>query len=815
MKAQLSFVWFFVIVLQAVGQQKELTVQRIDEPVIIDGTLDEKFWKTALVAEGFIQNSPVTGTDASSPTYVKVAYDNEAVYIGAEMFDQRDSMSLTLSQRDDFGNADWFGVVLDPYNAGTIGFDFLVTSAGVQIDQLHQVTDIDRNWNAVWKSAVSVENDRWVAELRIPFSALRFPDKKVQLWGVNFTRNIRRNRETSNWNFNDPKGINMISQLGVLHGIEEIESPLRLSFVPYVSGYLEHFEGGVSNSLNGGMDVKLGLNDAFTLDMTLIPDFGQVQFDKQVLNLTPFEVQFNENRQFFTEGTELFNKQNLFYSRRVGGEPIHKNRLVEELDSNETIIYNPTVTQLYNASKLSGRTKKGTGIGIFNALTAPMDAQVKDTLTNAIRLIETGPFSNYNVFVIDQNLKNNSSVTFTNTNVTRKGVVYDANVSALGGNLYTKGQKYNGNAFFAVSTIYAPDTLKLGYRTRAHIAKSAGNFLWKLMFQESNDKFDQNDLGFQLNNNTRSVNTKLNYNIFKPFGRFYRVWTSLEINYMQLVNPAEFSEFTVVAKANGTFRNFMTSGVWLETAPIKNKDWFEPRVKGRFYETDEYLGIGGFISSDYSKPFALDVSANTFVFDEVDRFKYYIEVSPRFRFSDKFLLIYTAINERAKNDEGVALTRFFNVTFDGEDPVFSKRNRLTVTNQLSANYIFTNRMGVTFSLRHYWSKVDYNSFFRLDENGRYATTTYTGFDINDNSLHNNSFNAFTIDLVYKWVFAPGSELSLVWKNSIFNSSSEVDQNYVDNLVELTNFPATNSLSFKMLYYIDYGAWHNRFFNREK
>src|SRR5258705_10304557 len=163
-------------------------------------------------------------------------------------------------------------------------------------------------------------------------------------------------------------------------GIKYIKPPLRLSFSPYFSSYVNNYPyntPGIKNtttSLNGGMDVKYGINDAFTLDMTLIPDFGQVQSDNQVLNLSPFEVKYNENRSFFTEGTELFNKGNLFYSRRIGGTPIHFGDVSGQLGANERVLKNPTESKLINATKVSGRTTKGLGVGFFNALTKPMYA---------------------------------------------------------------------------------------------------------------------------------------------------------------------------------------------------------------------------------------------------------------------------------------------------------------------------------------------------------------------------------------------------------------------------------------------------------
>ena len=174
------------------------------------------------------------------------------------------------------------------------------------------------------------------------------------------------------------------------------------------------------------MDLKYGINESFTLDMTLVPDFGQTVFDDQILNVSPFEIQFNENRSFFTEGTELFNKANLFYSRRIGENP----SLNPTLLANESIIEMPTTVQLLNASKISGRTSKGLGVGFFNAITDKTFAVVQDSITgeNREELIE--PLSNYNVLVLDQVLKNNSYVTFTNTNVSRKGSAREENTKS-------------------------------------------------------------------------------------------------------------------------------------------------------------------------------------------------------------------------------------------------------------------------------------------------------------------------------------------------------------------------------------------------
>ena len=787
---------------------------RIADEISVDGVLDEVIWSSAEVNTDFIQNTPLAGQASIGKTEVRLIYDDNAIYIGATMYDDKDSMTLTLSQRDDLGNADWFGVIFDPYNAGTIGFAFLVTSAGVQVDELHDVEKIDANWNAVWKSAVQVSDDKWVAELKIPFSALRFSKENENDWGVNFARNIRRNREQSYWNDNDPTRRNLISQLGLLKGIKDVDSPLRLAFTPYVSGYIENYEGNTGYSANGGMDVKWGVNEAFTLDMTLIPDFGQVQFDNQVLNTSPFEVRFNERRQFFTEGTELFNKPgDIFYSRRIGSAPVNINVAYDDLDSNEIITESPTTSQLINATKLSGRTKKGTGVGVFNALTGRVDTEIQDTISGIKRTVRTGPLTNYNVFVIDQNLKNNSSIALTNTNVWREGFAHDANVTSGVIDIYTDRQKYNFWAVGNISQIITENENRLGHQVIAGAEKSAGNLQAGVTYNEIGENYNPNDLGFNTISNIRTIRAFGAYNIYKPFWRFYRFWSSASVQYTSLVKPSVFSSVAIDGNVGGSFRNFLAAGLDVYLQPFRNHDYFEPRVDGRFYEDDAMVFLGGFISSDYSKPFALDVNGGWYQYFEDNRVGFDMNVSPRIRFNDKWFLVYQYSQNNAFLEEGVALTNSFDVLLIGDDPIFAKRDRTTITNTIDLSYIFNNKMGVTFRLRHYWSKLNYRSFYLLNEDGKMVPNSYTGLDVDDESLHNNSFNAFTIDMAYRWVFAPGSELSLVWKNSIFSFDDQVQLNYFENVGNLLNDPATNSLSLKVLFYIDYWLLHQKVFKK--
>ena len=229
-----------------------------------------------------------------------------------------DSILKELSKRDEENkNFDAFNIFIDPFNNGQVEYNFSVTAAGVQIDdRKFSKTGIDKNWDAVWKSS---KNYRiWMdSRDRNSFLNLDFPNENSE-WGLNMSRSIRRYREDYSWNPINIKYNDYALQAGRLGNFKNINSPIRLSFMPYASIYLEKYKTDINLPYNYGLDLKYGINKSFTLDMTLIPDFGQVSSDDMVLNLSPFEIKYDEKRQFFNEGIELFNKgQDMFYSRRL------------------------------------------------------------------------------------------------------------------------------------------------------------------------------------------------------------------------------------------------------------------------------------------------------------------------------------------------------------------------------------------------------------------------------------------------------------------------------------------------------------------
>ena len=433
---------FFSISLFAQKVHKEIPAMRITASIKIDGNLDEPVWKDAPAALDYTEfrPTPFRKEDNAVRTDVRMLYNDEGIYLGGYCHERtKDSISRELIGRDGFGNNDFIGFIFDTYQDKINGFEYFVTPLGEQMDAKVSPNpdgnNEDFSWNAVWKSAAKIHEDGWSFEIFLPFSAIRFSKKNIQDWGLNIIRRRSQTGQQLAWNPVDVTVNGILTQNGLWKHLENIKPPVRLQLSPYLSLYFNHYpynKPGVKNwtsSINGGMDVKYGISQALTLDMTLIPDFGQVQSDNQVLNLTPFEVKFNEYRSFFTEGTELFNQGNLLYTRRIGGMPIHYYDVQEYTMSNEHLVSNPTESRLINATKISGRLQNGLGIGFLNALTAPQYAVVGNTQGEE-RKIQTNPLTNYNILVLNQSLKHNSSIGLINTNVMRGSHDYSANVVA-------------------------------------------------------------------------------------------------------------------------------------------------------------------------------------------------------------------------------------------------------------------------------------------------------------------------------------------------------------------------------------------------
>ena len=824
--------------------KRQLQAVRISTAPKLDGLLDEAVWQTAPIATKFYELEPTPGREEKHPTEVRVLYDDAAIYIGAIMHDvSQDSILRELSARDNIGNSDWFGVMVDTYNDHLNGYEFILTSGGVQFDaRISPTNGEDESWDAVWDSRTALRGNDWVAEIRIPYSAIRFSKAIEQVWGINFVRQRRSTRQKFFWNEIKPQVDGFVNQWGTLTGVRDIKPPLRLSLTPYVSAYVNHYpynEQGKKNtttSFNGGADVKWGINESFTLDATLVPDFGQVLSDNQVLNLSPFEVQFNENRGFFTEGTELFNKGGLFYSRRVGATPLGFGAVEGQLrpgrrttdgkrQGGEFVVQNPGVTRLLNATKISGRTSKGLGVGIFNALSNDVYATVQDSTGGGRRDVLTQPFANYNIVVLDQSLKNNSFVSLINTNVTRAGSTYDANVT---GGLFRFANKANSYALDG-RVVYSRrrgtefgSTTQIddqnGYKYYLSLGKISGNFTWSVDHGIESRTYNPNDLGLLFANNSISQSVNASYNIYKPFWKVNRLSTYGGLNYSLLEQPRRYQDAGVYAGANTIFaKSFLFVRLNVDASPL-TRDYFDPRREpiGKYYvRKPATFGFNGNFSSDYRKKFALDVGygARFFANDgaRTGRDGFDLNLGPRYRASNQLSFVYQIGYGLRRNQIGYAGSLRGNNALDAPlllafggprgDVLLGRRDVTTFTNTATAIYTFTNRMSLNVRLRHYVSNVHYRDFSRLRPDG--VETQEPDYQRN----RDNTFNAFNIDAVYAWWFAPGSQVSIVWKNASasFLESNAATPLYFDNLSNTINTPHNNNVSVKVLYFLDYLA----------
>ncbi|HAW19991.1 MAG TPA: hypothetical protein DCX14_07405 [Flavobacteriales bacterium] len=785
----------------AQAEKKSIPATRSSTDIKIDGSLDDAAWESAPIARDFIMFEPENGDPEIEgfETEIRVLYTDNAVYIGAMMFDPHpDSVLKQLTKRDVYNeNCDWLGIFINPYNDGLSDFNFWVTAAGTQSDAKTTVNGDDFSLNSVWNSSVKMNENGWVVEAEIPYIALRFPEAPVADWGLNFMRNIRRKRKQYSWNLLDLGSGNRLEyQCGLLTNMTDIDPPVRLSAMPYVSAYVDDFNGKTTYDLNAGLDLKYGINESFTLDMTVIPDFGQVAYDQQFLNLSPFENQFDENRQFFTEGTELFNIGNLLYTRRIGGAP--KNIQGIDLNSSDSVEIRQGYTRLLNATKISGRTKHNLGIGFMNSLTA-------DNFSTRIENGEetqvlTEPMTNYNVLVFDQRFNRTSSVSLVNTNVLRKGGSRDANVTALLGSFYTK----SGNHLLEVSgnqsAIFEGDSIETGYRSSARLADVGGHWRWAGQAEFKTDDYNPNDLGFQRRNNAIFYQGEVGYRTTKPVGPFNKFSHDIVAWYQFLFKPYRYEE--TVISYNGFFllRNFFAFGMNAAMTPNDVYNYYEPREWGRWFRGPAQRSVGGFISSDYRRKVALDANGTFFWWNRLGKQETTFRLRPRFRFGDHFFALPIFKIVDANNDYGYV---------PDNDPTqvhFGRRNTLTIENSIDAQYVFTPKTSLTLVLRHTYTDVDYRDFYILENDGYLTPTALAG--VND-----LNFNAFNIDLKYSWWFAPGSELVILYRQAVAAADNTVGQSYYQNLDGTFDSPVQNNISVRFTYFLDYNRTRNYFRNR--
>ena len=798
---------------QQIKEQKKLTAKRITAAIKVDGILDESIWQTAPKADGFIEAKPTPfkAEAAENATVVYFLYNNDGLYIGGNLKEQnKDSIASELIGRDGFGNNDFIGVVFDTYYDKLNGFGYFITPLGEQMDAKYAPNpngnNEDFSWNAVWQSAAKMNNDGWSFEMFIPYSAIRFGKKNIQDWGLNIIRRRKKSGQDFFWNPIDQNVNGFLTQEGKLLGLENVKPPLRLQFSPYFSYYYDKPDDAKNwkSRVSGGMDVKYGINQAFTLDMTLIPDFGQVVTDNKILNLSPFDVKFQENRPFFTEGVDLFNKGNLFYSRRIGVEPNFMND--PAMAASDSIINNPGQAKIINATKISGRTQKGLGVGILNAITNTQHAKLYNTVSKVEHDEETMPLTNYNVLVLDQTLKNNSSISLVNTNVMRSGKDYDANVTAALFDFNDKKNMWNIGGNISISNIIGQQKKTItGYAHSIYFGKTSGRFNFNVWQELSDAKYDKSDLGYFTNNNTMDQGAWFGYNWNKPKAWYNQIRVNTNFWYSRLVTPIDVykgkENMFQGAGINFNF-NAQTKKLWWVginmNAGANYTDFYEARTTGRIFKNKGRIGMNAYFNSNEAKKFSWGGNIFAGTGAVTKRVTFELGIFGKIRFSSKFSIDHNISLSFINNQPGWAFNIRSGSGALNDSIFFSKRNLRTVENVLNMKYSFTNKMGITCRVRHYFSKVDPQQFLLLSKEGNLENTPYT---VTRNV--NQNYNFFSVDMVYTWQFAQGSFINVVWKNIADNFTRDFQKNYFSNFTNIISGPQSNSLSLRVIYFIDY------------
>lgn len=425
---QISFGTTKPLGVPTIVSEKVVMAERIGpDEIHLDGQLDDPAWQKADFRSDMLQRKPLDGVAASESTKFAILFDNDNLYVGIYAYDSAvEKIKGILTRRDEESPSDWVSVGLDSYNDKRTAFGFGLNPAGVKMDmRWFNDENQDYNWDAIWEGKTAIQSNGWSAEFKIPFRELRFSNDGSQTFGVQIYREISRLNEEdwwANWPQNES---GFVRHFGTLQGLDNIPKQPRLYVAPYINSSVRKFEELVDEThpmdynvgKNIGADIKVGLTNDMTLDVTINPDFGQVEADPAQLNLSAFESYFPEKRPFFVEGSNIFNYSlgfgdgdlqnlSLFYSRRIGRSP---QNYPDFADSSNYHVEMPTKTDIRVAAKLSGKTQNGWSIGILNALTSPETAHLKSDISrNYNEMVE--PMTNYFVSRIQRDFNEGRTV---------------------------------------------------------------------------------------------------------------------------------------------------------------------------------------------------------------------------------------------------------------------------------------------------------------------------------------------------------------------------------------------------------------------
>lgn len=829
------------------SQKRVYYATSINEPPKIDGKLNDACWQNFGKWDGdFIQQVPHQAKPPSQETEIKVLYDHKYLYVGIICHDNEpEKMSPILGRRDEI-NGDMTGIAIDSYHDKQTAFEFNLSSAGQKVDLMHLGRyGWDFNWNAVWDGKTSIGDSAWYAEMRIPFSQIRFANTDEHVWGMHIWRWIHRLSEESQWKLIPIDAPAMVYIFGELKGIQGIQNKKNVEFLPYAKAkYIPNSEN--NENFGFGLDGKIGVSSNFTLDYTLNPDFGQVEADPSELNLTSYEVFYDEKRPFFLEGNNILDftsgSDMLFYSRRIGHAPGY----CPDVDEND-IINMPDNTSILNALKLTGKNKSGLSVGIINSMTAREKASFKtDQGTDNITV---EPFTNYFIGRVKQDFNKGNTVlgamvTNTSRNIKDDHLNYLADNALVGGidfEHYWKHRKYyiNAQSFFskidgsedAISRLQLSTRHLFQRKDAEHLSydntltslsgwggeiiggKGSGKLRIKAKIDWRSPGVDLNDVGYMRQADNINIASQIMYRVNKPKG-IVLSYLAMLIQRKGLSYGGENLNDRLTSHGRVQFKNF-----WLLDVEL-DRNFFE--LDTRQLRGGPALRIDGetyyevFLQSNSQKDFYMSGGfKNTFSDDDMSfrkdyKLNFYWLINKRFVVSSKSFFRNEIDNSQYVMQKTVQ---------GNHEYVVGKIDRNTIYTTLRLEYFITPELSLQYYGSPYASSGKYLDFRKVTDAGskdltkRYEPLMKDGYDDmylvdkNYNQYINFTqwnpdfnFQEFRSNFVARWEYKTGSTLYFVWTNNRSRYQQSYNPSIFNSLKGISKVDAQNAFMIKLSYW---------------
>jgi hypothetical protein len=785
---------------------------RTPRPPRLDGLLSDSCWQLATPASDFTQFDPEEGAPPTEETIVRLLYDDAALYVGV-LCNDRDPRGITpqLSRRDRPTEADRFTVMIDSYFDRQTGFVFSTNVSGVQSDGvLSQMGAVyDNTWDAVWRVQTRWGRWGWSAEFAIPWSALRFTDRidAGYRWGINFRRYISRKKETIEWVMVPRSERYSIPLWGVLTGVRGIAPSLHLEIAPFISVTRTSTTGNIAQSVPSlmrtqfGVDIKYGLARNFTLDATVNPDFGQVEVDAAVLNLTVFETLFPEKRPFFVEGAQMFafggaadnTPLTLFFSRRIGRQPAGSTEVVPSAGG--TVEENPHVTSILGAAKLTGRTATGLSIAALTSLTDRENAVLWSPSGRSV--LQTEPRASYSVIRLKQEQGPGSWVGGMATIAARTGL-QPAVTGGVDWNLRFAGGKYTADGYLAGSRAPEAGMMQEGTAGRLlFMCVSAEHWFPAISFDFSTPRFSINDLGFFAQPHDHGGYVQLLYRENNAGGIFRRAFANInpEIRWNW---DGVLTHAVLNAEVISELRNFWT----LELLYSRNFPAYDDSEQGIIglyrrpglhalrvtVRTDERQSISGTIAGEVNHGDGGE-RGNAITTVLTVRPTAWCELSPAANYQRVRRALAWVYPDGNITDPVIGPMPF---------SLFGRRNLEQLDLSLRGTLTFTRTLSLQFFLQSLIARGEYQEYQRLAAADRLEPYDYPG----DPSFLNHNFNTvtFNANVLFRWEYMPGSTIYLVWTQGRFGDSGVYAGGFGKRFGDTWRLPREDAVVLKGTYW---------------